>query len=49
MIEFQLWMFPILAGVMVFILNRIVMWRLAESEKRWLREQARKAQSTPAE
>lgn len=48
MIEFQLWMFPILAGVMVYASHFVVMWRLRESEKRWLREHD-KAHSTPAE
>jgi hypothetical protein len=49
MIEFELWMFPIMVGVMALITNRIVMWRLRESERRWLREHGDKAQSTPAE
>jgi hypothetical protein len=49
MIQFELWMFPIMVGVMVFVANRIVMWRLNASEKRWLREHGDKGHQTPAE
>jgi hypothetical protein len=49
MIEFQPWMYPVLVLVMVLVTSRILFWRLDVSEKRWLREQARKAQGTPAE
>ena len=49
MIEFQLWMFPIVAGAMIYVTHLTVMWRLRRSEERWLREHRDKAQSTPAE
>ena len=49
MIEFQSWMYPVLVLAMVLVTSRILFWRLDASERRWLREQARKAQSAPAE
>jgi hypothetical protein len=49
MIQFQLWMFPIVAGVMFYVMHKIVMWRLDQSEKRWLREHGDKGHQTPAE
>jgi hypothetical protein len=48
MIEFQLWMFPIVAGAMIYVTHLTVMWRLRRSEERWRREHD-KAQHTPAE
>lgn len=49
MIEFQLWMFPIFAGVVIYVTHRIFIWRLDQADKRWSREQAEKAHGTAAE
>ena len=50
MIEFELWMYPIVAGVIIYITHLLVMWRLDQSEKRWLREHPeQKGHETPAE
>lgn len=48
MIEFELWMFPIVAGAMLYAMHLVFMWRLNASEKRWLREHGDTHQ-TPAE
>jgi hypothetical protein len=45
MSEFQLWMFPILAGVMMYIMHLIVMWRHSAAERRWRVEEAARRQA----
>ncbi|MEQ1616984.1 MAG: hypothetical protein ABL883_01410 [Terricaulis sp.] len=49
MMEFQLWMFPIGAAVLMYGMHLVVMWRLNASERRWLREHARDPHTTAAE
>ena len=46
---FEPWMFPIAALALILVTSRIVLWRLDQSEKRWLREHGDKAHQTPAE
>ncbi len=44
MSDFQLWMFPIAAGALMYVMHLVVMWRLKVSDER-----ARTAQATAAE
>jgi hypothetical protein len=34
MIEFELWMFPLAAGVLMYAAHLVVMWRLKAADKR---------------
>lgn len=40
MIDIPLWSFPIFAGVLMYAMHLIVMWRLEASERRWRRDKA---------
>jgi|CXWL01.1.fsa_nt_gi hypothetical protein len=44
MAEFELWMFPIAAGALMYVMHLVVMWRLKVSDER-----ARVTQATAAE
>ena len=38
MIEFELWMYPVLVAAAAMIASRVIFWRLDVSERRWRRE-----------
>ena len=45
MMEFQVWMFPIGAAVLMYGMHLVVMWRHSAAEKRWLQNESARRQA----